>query len=89
MQAKPAGNSGFMPATATCQRSREGIKKTRVLKIAGGYRINSGGNPLLGKCRKKTALSRQGKKMGCYEAYPIVNCVEPVVLWGTSLTKTE
>ena len=49
--------------------------------------MNSGGNPLPGKCRENGPLICQGKKMrDCYEANPMVNCVEPVVVWGTSLT---
>jgi len=58
------------------------------MTITSGISWTPAGTPA-GKMPAKTAMSRQGKKIGCYEAYPIVNCVEPVVLWGTSLTKTE
>lgn len=51
--------------------------------------MDSVGNPLPGKCRQKQPCPSGKKVRFCYEAYPIVNCVEPVVLWGTSLTKTE
>ena len=40
--------------------------------------------------KSNTVQVPAGKKGGaCYEANPMVNCDEPVVLWGTSLTYTE
>ena len=55
--------------------------------MSRGHSTNSGRNPFLENALKNGLLSRQGKKgRDCYEANPMVNCAEPVVLWGTSLT---
>jgi hypothetical protein len=63
LQAKPAGNSGFMPATLSCQRNTKENQKTLDIKTKSrGHSTNYGRNPLWENALKKRSFVPSGEK---------------------------